>query len=425
MSNSSNCTGSNCPSPATCDGDCWLEDAVTWDDLPQAEGSLANGERYLTDANLTAEIIEVAAKQLRGAAAQETFVAKLGEFGHLPLVRREGDTFIVSNSCERCGGSGYIQAFAHNAGGECFSCFGSNTKNATVSYSLKGYAQAIAKPIRKRIKDILDLRAKRDAATAYRAANAEVAAWLDANMGRSSFAASLDTALTKNGGLTEKQEQAVRTAIAREQQQAEEKANAAPVATGNGVEVTGTLVSTKVRNTAYGAKRSIIVKAANGSRVWTNCPTSIEDQIADADLTWDDAIGCEVSFTANVEAADDDKSFGFAKRPRKATITLPTSEPAEGITVVSADGVAPARVAALLRTEPGQPVEAAKLAAAITAMVVEDSSRAGNVSTASILAADEDYVLARARSTNLKEDHEALRTTLQDLGTATVRLPLA
>ena len=397
---------------------------ITWDSLPQAECSLANGDSHLTDQNLTDEIVEVAAKQLRGAAAQESFIAKLGEFGHLPLLRREGDTFIVSDVCGRCGGSGYIEAYSFN-GGECYSCFGANTKNRTVSYSLKGYAQAIAKPIRKRIKDILDLRAKRDAATAYRAANAEVCAWLDANMERSSFAASLDTAITENGGLTEKQEQAVRTAIAREQQRAEEKASAAPVATGNGIVVTGTLVSTKVRNTAYGMKRSIIVAMADGSRVWTNCPTSIEEQIFAAEITWDAAIGCEVTFTANVTAADDDKSFGFAKRPRKATITLPAPA-AEGITVVSADGVVPARVAALLKTEPGQPVDATKLAAAITVMVVEDSTRSGRDCTATIYSADEpDYVLSNARSTNLKEDHEDLRTALQHLGTTTVRITIA
>lgn len=90
----------------------------------------------------------------------------------------------------------------------------------------------------------------------------------------------------------------------------------------------------------------------------------------------------------------------------------------------------PERIAAILQMQPRRPIPADRLAAAITALLVKDSVRSGRPCTATVYP-DRDGnlddmagAIATARSTHLKEDHEALRAILQELGTATVHVCL-
>lgn len=106
-------------------------------------------------------------------------------------------------------------------------------------------------------------------------------------------------------------------------QQAAFKAEATPVVEGNGV-ITGTVLSTKNVESYYGTTTKMLVLDDRNFKVWGTLPSALEGS-----YTWNEARGDydevvaaskgdRVSFVANVEASDDDKSFGFFKRPRKA-----------------------------------------------------------------------------------------------------------
>lgn len=107
--------------------------------------------------------------------------------------------------------------------------------------------------------------------------------------------------------------------------QQEEREAAGPVPTGKGVELEGEVVSLKWRDNQWGGSLKMIVKLPNGSRVWGTCPSALEEALAEAEgrdnfIELEYAGGARVRFVANVEAADDDPSFGFFKRPRSAEL---------------------------------------------------------------------------------------------------------
>jgi hypothetical protein len=77
------------------------------------------------------------------------------------------------------------------------------------------------------------------------------------------------------------------------------------------INVTGTVVSTKVQDSPYGSTFKMLVKSDAGWKVWGTVPSTIDPKRGDV-----------VSFTATVERSKDDPKFGFFKRPTGATVKV-------------------------------------------------------------------------------------------------------
>jgi len=88
----------------------------------------------------------------------------------------------------------------------------------------------------------------------------------------------------------------------------------ADVVTGKGVTIEGVIASTKSKESQFGTQCKMVVKCDDGSKVWSTIPSQIDD----GNTNLQDFVGKRVRFVANVTASDDDSSFGFASRPRKA-----------------------------------------------------------------------------------------------------------
>ena len=128
------------------------------------------------------------------------------------------------------------------------------------------------------------------------------------------FFASLHGYFKSNGCLSEGQEEALRKSIARqikwERERDAENANATDCPTGNGIEMIGTVASIKCHETQWGYSYKMLVKVDKGFKVFGSIPSAI-DEVEKGD---------KVSFIANVKQSRDDTTFGYFKRPRKATI---------------------------------------------------------------------------------------------------------
>ena len=96
----------------------------------------------------------------------------------------------------------------------------------------------------------------------------------------------------------------------REAERAAERARAQPVITGNGLVITGEVLSVKLHENPYGVRTVMTVRDDRLFRVWGSVPHSIADVER----------GQRVTFQANVEPSDRDETFGFFKRPRHARV---------------------------------------------------------------------------------------------------------
>lgn len=116
------------------------------------------------------------------------------------------------------------------------------------------------------------------------------------------------------GDTTDKFVRAIMRDMVRTERRAEERAAqealARPVVGGQGVTVEGEVVSVKWHDNDYGGKLVMTVKDDRGFLVWGTVPAAIDSVER----------GQRVRFVANVEASDRDETFGFFRRPRKATI---------------------------------------------------------------------------------------------------------
>ena len=117
------------------------------------------------------------------------------------------------------------------------------------------------------------------------------------------------------GNLSEKQSNFIRTLIDRIQRwpeiqaQREREKEAAEDCPKGKVEITGEIVSIKVKEGWGGYDRIVMtVKDDRGFLVWGTLPNNIPS----------DSKGNRIKFSANVEPSDNDPKFGFFKRPTKA-----------------------------------------------------------------------------------------------------------
>jgi hypothetical protein len=94
------------------------------------------------------------------------------------------------------------------------------------------------------------------------------------------------------------------------EERAAAKAQAMPVVDGNGIDVSGEVVSVKLQENDFGVRQVMTVRDDRGFMVWGTVPAAIDDV----------ARGDHVKFVANITKSDRDDTFGFFKRPRKAVI---------------------------------------------------------------------------------------------------------
>ena len=73
--------------------------------------------------------------------------------------------------------------------------------------------------------------------------------------------------------------------------------------------IRGRVISTKWVDTMYGSTRKMLVEDVKGYRVYGSVPSAI-DSVNNGD---------EIEFTATLSSSDDDPTFGFFKRPTKAS----------------------------------------------------------------------------------------------------------
>ena len=126
---------------------------------------------------------------------------------------------------------------------------------------------------------------------------------------RPGSAAGIRTDVT--GQESERQIEALREAVARDAERAAEQATeiTAPVITGR-IQITGTVLTTKWQDSHFGSTLKMLVRDDRGFKVWGTVPSSLPNTES----------GDRVTFTAAVEASDDDETFGFFKRPTKAQL---------------------------------------------------------------------------------------------------------
>lgn len=144
----------------------------------------------------------------------------------------------------------------------------------------------------------------------------------------------LDAQRARNGGKTDAEiEQIARDEAElarREQVQARLDAEAAaheaaaPCPAGR-VEIIGTVIALKWKESQFGGALKMLVRADAGYKVWGTVPNSLPFNV-------DSGRGERVKFTATVEPSNDDPKFGFFKRPTKA-------EQLTGTTVALVDDV--------------------------------------------------------------------------------------
>lgn len=82
----------------------------------------------------------------------------------------------------------------------------------------------------------------------------------------------------------------------------------APVIEGR-IVITGTVLTTKWQDSDFGGSLKMLVKDARNFKVWGTVPSSLNVDKGDV-----------ITFTATVETSANDESFGYFKRPSKASV---------------------------------------------------------------------------------------------------------
>ena len=199
-------------------------------------------------------------------------------------------TKLYKRDCNKCLGTGFLPEYAGIFNGTCFKCNG------------VGYRAVKTDPA------ILDARNAKAAEKREAKKEVERQAYIKRNFWK-------------------KIASGIRQAVWAAERQAEHQAAEAIV---NGKQIiTGKIISTKlVHGFAYNQKvLKMVVKDDRGFKVYGTVPRSIIEQGAESTIclgeehwNYEDLKGQRVTFTATVQASNDDDKFGFFKRPTKAAI---------------------------------------------------------------------------------------------------------
>jgi hypothetical protein len=226
------------------------------------------------------------------------------------------------DTCRRCGGAGGSSGWP---GYTCYDCLGdgrgrmqhlkvySAAKNAKLD-------AAQAKRDAKRQAAFAAERAARQASVdaaskAFLKEHGPLIAALKNFSDSVKFSASLIESFTEFGSLTDTQVSAAQAFIAKE------AARPAPAAAIEGrIEITGEIISSKVQYSDYGRTSKMLVLDDRGFKVWGTVPKDVPGECNDQD-EWLATRGTRVTFTATISRSDNDSTFGFFKRPTKASVT--------------------------------------------------------------------------------------------------------
>lgn len=143
--------------------------------------------------------------------------------------------------------------------------------------------------------------------------------------GGSDFIAAMRDALHEWGRLTESQEAAVRKVMTREEKREAERAaerEAAADCPEGRVEVAGVVISTDIRESAFGSQWKMLVRDDSGFKIWGSIPSKLHEPAEENGqwITGQEMKGKRISFTAAITPSKDDQKFGFFKRPTKAKL---------------------------------------------------------------------------------------------------------
>jgi hypothetical protein len=222
-----------------------------------------------------------------------------------------------ANRCDHCGARiRYVGLFRHVPTGDVIAV------GQTCAEGRMTYDAATFDRLRKQAQ--LDRQAQRIliAWNAFKAERPEVE-WSVLDESQNEFITDVLRRGRRNGAISERQLEAIIDAHQRDLEyaakRAEELANALPpmpVPEGNGVVIEGKVLATKYQESdfSYGGGWKMLVEVivdGHVYKIWGTVPRAI-----DADR------GDVIRFTANLERSQDDPSFGFFKRPRKAELLV-------------------------------------------------------------------------------------------------------
>jgi predicted nucleic acid-binding Zn-ribbon protein len=260
------------------------------------------------------------------------------------FLTHEGFTYLTFNGeffkgCKRCGGSGF---FSHNGEHDrCYSCDNTSAKLgehlADEAAALKWcHERAVRRAQRERKAEAVYLaaQAQRDArvekmmteepgvyALLKSIDDAETDAYATGDYSKVSKSAFLRQMAGRLFNASNKHEFSPNMIVAlrRSAEQARERAAAdaerADVPEGR-IQVTGVVRSVKWVENDFGGAYKALVEHESGFKVYGTVPSSVMEG-----HTTEELVGRTMSFTATVEASQNDKSFGFYKRPTKATVS--------------------------------------------------------------------------------------------------------
>ena len=234
--------------------------------------------------------------------------------------RFKGGNYEAKMTCDHCGAVfAHGVCFLHTPTGEYISvghiCAGDTIGLPSCAAVIKRTAEKAAAIEADRIK-------RHEANTAWREANGDIILFLMPPQTHH-FLINMKNTFDKWGNLSERQSEAVRKFIAGAAKfaaaQAERETEATPeVALIEGRrDVTGIVLSTKwTEDRGFGSQPKMLVKEADGNKVWGTVAESIFSQGFDLD----GLKGETVIFKATIERSQNDEHFGFYKRPSGARV---------------------------------------------------------------------------------------------------------
>lgn len=152
--------------------------------------------------------------------------------------------------------------------------------------------------------------------------NLELISWLFAQEEPHHFLADMQRAIQRFGALTPNQTAAVkkwqagmakREEIAKQEQEATR--DAPELAEGRRT-LQGEILSTKWHDGNYGMTPKMVIRLADGNKVWGTISAELENTVDDIG----ELVGKQVSLSATVKRSDKDPHFGFFSRPKDARI---------------------------------------------------------------------------------------------------------
>lgn len=248
-------------------------------------------------------------------------------FHNETYLKVDADTLV--RACTRCDGEGHYMFNHIERHSICYRCDGYKADPRATVYLT--YAEAEKAANRR-----ADARAKRAARKAAKqaaeeqAAAAAVAEWMvqyprEAALlhetGAGQFVASVTEQVLINHKVPSEKQMSVLTRIVEDREAAAAKP-AAEVPEGR-VEITGTIISRKFVENAYGTTTKLLIEDDRGFRVYGTMPKGLN--IADNKTRYsaEDIIelpGRRVTLTATLERSAKDPAFGFYARPAKARL---------------------------------------------------------------------------------------------------------